>query len=107
MTYRKNFPKLPNSSQTSDKGWGCMVRCGQNILAECLIRHAGPSFNNLRGIVELFRDSPERAFSIHNIITQAIKLYKMEAGQWFAPTRVLYCLKEIFDTSKLIPAKLK
>lgn len=45
MTYRRNFAQIGDSNFTSDKGWGCMLRCGQMVLAEALIRrHLGIFF---------------------------------------------------------------
>ncbi len=45
MTYRKGFEGLqaagvPKAHQhTSDTGWGCMIRGGQMLLANCVLRH--------------------------------------------------------------------
>ncbi len=46
VTYRKNFtglqkvPGIPKEHQlTSDSGWGCMIRSGQMLLSNCILRH--------------------------------------------------------------------
>jgi len=43
MTYRSNFealcPKETKKHIKSDSGWGCMLRVGQMMLANTIIRH--------------------------------------------------------------------
>jgi len=38
LSYRRNFSKIETSNYTSDAGWGCMIRAGQSLLAETLVR---------------------------------------------------------------------
>jgi len=44
ITYRSNFQPLPGNI-TTDSGWGCMIRAGQMLIANLLIRHVFHSFN--------------------------------------------------------------
>ena len=47
FSYRKDFPAIGESGMTSDRGWGCMLRCGQMVVAECLQRISLGKLNNL------------------------------------------------------------
>jgi cysteine protease ATG4 len=34
FTYRKGFAQINGNGPETDQGWGCMIRCGQMLLAE-------------------------------------------------------------------------
>ena len=116
MSYRYNFIKLVPSLLTSDIGWGCMIRSGQMILAESLLRNKlGREwrFENLNGeknyslahksILEYFLDIPNIVsyFSIHNIIQIGLK-YNMKPGDWYGPETISYVLRDLVNSNILI-----
>lgn len=39
MTYRSGFPPIGGTGPSSDRGWGCMLRCGQMVLAQALVMY--------------------------------------------------------------------
>jgi cysteine protease ATG4 len=102
FTYRKNFvPIGGDEGLTTDKGWGCMLRCGQMVLAQALITlHLGrnwmwepetrdPTYLN---ILSKFMDKRQAPFSIHQIAMMGVSENK-EVGQWFGPNTVAQVLK--------------
>ncbi len=67
MTYRKNFssPKIPVSYQcTSDTGWGCMVRSGQMLLSNCILRHMFPKEHFTLAMLETNKEARVKYLSL-------------------------------------------
>ena len=105
FTYRKGFVSIGgyNFIYTSDKGWGCMLRCGQMVLGQALITlHLGrdwqwtPETRNSTylKILERFEDKRDAAFSIHQIAVMGTSEGK-EVGQWFGPNTIAQVLKKL------------
>lgn len=94
MTYRKGFSAIGDSKYTSDVNWGCMLRSSQMLVAQALLFHLlgrswrrqlqTPLDQDYLDILNLFGDSEESAFSIHNLL-QAGKAYDLTAGSWVGP----------------------
>jgi len=102
-TYRKGFPPILDSGHTSDKGWGCMLRCGQMLLCEALmltqlkenfvwtIDTKNPKYLD---IIKKIEDVPEAPFSIHKIAEAGVQEGK-KIGEWFGPNTIAQCLKNL------------
>ncbi|KAK2711385.1 hypothetical protein QYM36_012536 [Artemia franciscana] len=108
LSYRKGFQTIGNTNFTSDKGWGCMLRCGQMILAESLIRlHLGRDWlcsedkENIiyKKILKLFEDKRSCTYSIHQIALMGVCKGKT-VGQWFGPNTIGHVLRQLstFDS---------
>merc|ERR1712071_178496 len=110
MTYRRNFLPIGSSGMTTDKGWGCMLRCGQMVIAQALINcHLGRDFKwpiqdneddrtKYKQILKMFEDKATSNYSIHQLAVTGVGEGK-EVGQWFGPNTVAQVLKKlsIFD----------
>ncbi|XP_076040366.1 cysteine protease ATG4B-like isoform X2 [Oratosquilla oratoria] len=103
MSYRRNFPQISNSGYTTDKGWGCMLRCGQMVVAEALSRkHLGRDWRwtpDIRDetylrIVSLFEDNKCSTFSIHQMVQLGVDEGK-EIGEWYGPNTVAQVLRKL------------
>ncbi|KAF0311735.1 Cysteine protease ATG4B [Amphibalanus amphitrite] len=105
MTYRRGFPSIgAPDGPTSDRGWGCMLRCGQMVLAEALIRAtAGRNWRwtpnersdaYLRTVAQ-FADVEQAPFSIHQIALTGERTAHKPIGTWFGPNTVGQALRHV------------
>ncbi|VDN00921.1 unnamed protein product [Thelazia callipaeda] len=103
FTYRKNFQPIGGTGPTTDQGWGCMLRCGQMLLAQALIvRHLNYSWfwnRNMKSteymrILRMFQDKKSCLFSIHQIAHMGVSEGK-QIGEWFGPNTVAQVLKKL------------
>ncbi|GAB0086346.1 Cysteine protease [Sergentomyia squamirostris] len=105
-TYRRGFLAIGGSSPhkiTSDKGWGCMLRCGQMLLAQSLLDlHLGRDWfwtpetrdPTYLKIINRFEDNRKSPFSIHQIALMGNSEDK-KVGEWFGPNTVAQVLKKL------------
>uniref|UniRef100_A0AC35FY84 Cysteine protease n=1 Tax=Panagrolaimus sp. PS1159 TaxID=55785 RepID=A0AC35FY84_9BILA len=112
FTYRKNFPAIGGTGPTSDQGWGCMLRCGQMLLAQALAKlHLESSWKwernsndeKYRRLLRMFQDKRTSLFSLHQIAQMGVS-EKKALGEWFGPNTIAQVLKKLVvydDWSKI------
>ncbi|CAO1308690.1 unnamed protein product [Diamesa serratosioi] len=113
-TYRRGFPGIGDLQLTSDKGFGCMLRCGQMVLATALTNlHLGRDWtwtsdtkdSTYLQIVSRFEDIKTAPYSIHQISAQGIDEGK-KVSEWYSPNVIAQVLKKLVkfddDFSKLV-----
>jgi len=116
FTYRKDFAKLNGCRLKSDCGWGCMLRCGQMLMAQTLVCHIlGRDWTQIqdrddannrkwhRQIVEWFLDCPKRPFSLHRMVEMGLSHGK-RGGDWYGPASTALILRDALVNRQLQPS---
>ncbi|XP_019395978.1 PREDICTED: cysteine protease ATG4A isoform X1 [Crocodylus porosus] len=104
FTYRRKFSPIGGTGPSSDAGWGCMLRCGQMMLAQALIcRHLGRDWQwekhrrqpeEYQKILQCFLDRKDCCYSIHQMAQMGVGEGK-SIGEWFGPNTVAQVLKKL------------
>jgi len=115
-SYRNGFPQMSPYPITSDRGWGCMLRAAQMILAQGLIRHIFTrewrtplDIDHRRNdskyckVLEWFVDHPsgplDCLFSLHNMVLAGMQ-YDMLPGEWYGPSDATKVLRDLFNAQE-------
>lgn len=90
-----------DNGPTTDKGWGCMLRCGQMVLGQAIVlNELGRDWvwdpdtkdQTYLKILKKFEDSKKAPYSIHQIALMGESEGK-KVGEWFGPNTVAQVLK--------------
>jgi len=106
FSYRKDFPAIGESGLSSDQGWGCMLRCGQMVLAGALLDiQLGRNWrwsekiqnesDHYRDVMDRFRDVKSAQYSIHQISLMGQSLDGKPVGTWFGPNTVAQVIRKL------------
>ncbi|XP_067006722.2 cysteine protease ATG4B [Anabrus simplex] len=103
FTYRRGFDPIGETTYTSDRGWGCMLRCGQMMLARAYTTYyMGADWiwtpetqdQTYLKILHLFEDHFMERYSVHQIAMMGTQEGK-KVGQWFSPNNIAQVLKKL------------
>jgi hypothetical protein len=111
VTYRHGFPTIAGSTLTNDAGWGCMIRSGQMMLAQTLMRKRFGDAWTRRctdtalsardrhayvSLISMFADDRDAPFSLHRIVACAAERGK-RPGEWVGPNTIAGIIKVLLD----------
>ena len=98
-TYRSGFEAIRRIEEgelkaeyTSDVGWGCTLRVGQMLIANCMKRLS----SRQQAIADIL-ETPSAAFSVHRLVEIGDRHLDRRAGDWYAPSAVCHALKYLVD----------
>jgi cysteine protease ATG4 len=103
FTYRRGFSQINGNGPDSDQGWGCMLRCGQMLLAETFMRlylsrsfkwdgHGNTGNPFYWKILSYFRDEKLAPYSVQQIAMMGVS-EGIQVGKWFGPNTIVQVLK--------------
>jgi len=108
-SYRKNFCAIGGTGPTTDSGWGCMLRAGQMMLAEGLVRmNLGKDWTYETDKVKENSNSPYWRL-LNQIIDKRSSRYSIQAiaqmgvsenkpvGSWFGPTNICNVIRKLSE----------
>uniref|UniRef100_A0AC35U6I0 Cysteine protease n=1 Tax=Rhabditophanes sp. KR3021 TaxID=114890 RepID=A0AC35U6I0_9BILA len=109
MTYRKSIPTLPYSNQTSDCGWGCMIRGIQMMTCQVLSRLAVDENDDcceieaesFRDIIKLYDDSNTGQLGIYEFLECSKSHYNKPIGEWFTPNEAASTMSYLINKNNL------
>ncbi|KAG8345539.1 putative Peptidase family C54 [Trypanosoma vivax] len=97
LTYRMNFEPLPCSTLTSDRGWGCLARASQMLLAHVLRRHAA-SECHLKFFCDM-NDEHLAPFSLHCMTRAVIKHGTEFRADYWAPSQGCEAIRSCVESA--------
>lgn len=104
-TYRKGFSQINGNGPDSDVGWGCMLRCGQMLLAETFSRiylardfkwdNSGNTGNPFYWkILKYISDDKLAPYSVQQIAMMGVS-EGIQIGKWFGPNTIVQVLNKL------------
>lgn len=84
---------------TTDAGWGCVIRCTQMLMANCLRTLTKPQVKTPEqqqilnsDIITLFdddkRNTVRSSFSIQNIVEVGLNDHGQQPGEWYGVSKI-------------------